>query len=339
MKIDLTEHNIKKIKEMKPNEITDYIKGRLVEIEKDNNVTILYAVESGSRAWGFDNKNSDYDIRFIYCGALYDYLNIDGMTKDVIERQEGKIFDFVGWDIVKALKLMRNSNPQLIGWGESLDNDIYVNKNGFKSTLHNLSLSCYDKKTLVGSYLSMAKKDYKRHIKGKDKIAYKGYLYILRAILCCGYVITHDKHHCIPPVELDRLLNEFHYIVRDRYPLRTGGGHTYTLAEIKEFDEWHNPLMGDDLEIPYQADKIMHDVTAYRYEFRSKDNLNLKGDRIKMFDDFIESEIGFFTDWMSIAESNDNTDMTGGLSNVFRNVLNAYGKVDESIYSKLTGGR
>ena len=39
---------------------------KLHEIEKENNVKILLAVESGSRAWGFASPDSDYDVRFIY---------------------------------------------------------------------------------------------------------------------------------------------------------------------------------------------------------------------------------------------------------------------------------
>lgn len=38
----------------------------LKEVEKKNNVKILYACETGSRAWGFPSPDSDYDVRFIY---------------------------------------------------------------------------------------------------------------------------------------------------------------------------------------------------------------------------------------------------------------------------------
>ena len=39
---------------------------KLDVIEKENNIKILYAIESGSRGWGFASKDSDYDVRFIY---------------------------------------------------------------------------------------------------------------------------------------------------------------------------------------------------------------------------------------------------------------------------------
>jgi predicted nucleotidyltransferase len=42
------------------------IKEQLDYIEQEEQVTILYACESGSRAWGFPSQDSDYDVRFIY---------------------------------------------------------------------------------------------------------------------------------------------------------------------------------------------------------------------------------------------------------------------------------
>jgi hypothetical protein len=41
------------------------IQEKLDVIEAEHGVRILYAVESGSRAWGFESLDSDYDVRFI----------------------------------------------------------------------------------------------------------------------------------------------------------------------------------------------------------------------------------------------------------------------------------
>jgi predicted nucleotidyltransferase len=42
------------------------IRNKLIEVAKNNDVQILFAIESGSRAWGFPSTNSDYDVRFVY---------------------------------------------------------------------------------------------------------------------------------------------------------------------------------------------------------------------------------------------------------------------------------
>jgi uncharacterized protein len=85
------------------------------KIEGTYKVKVLYACESGSRAWGFPSKNSDYDVRFIYIHEEDWYLSID-QKRDVIELPINDLLDINGWELTKALRLFRKSNPPLLEW-------------------------------------------------------------------------------------------------------------------------------------------------------------------------------------------------------------------------------
>ena len=91
----------------------DTIRRKLREIEAANQVKILYAVESGSRAWGFASPDSDYDVRYVFIRPIKDYLRIYPLP-DHIEGPLDEVQDYSGWDIKKALGLLGKSNPSLI---------------------------------------------------------------------------------------------------------------------------------------------------------------------------------------------------------------------------------
>ena len=93
----------------------DIILSKLEEIENKENVKIILAVESGSRAWGFASKDSDYDVRFVYLRKLEDYLKLE-KSKDTIEWQLDDTLDINGWDLKKALQLIYDSNPTIFEW-------------------------------------------------------------------------------------------------------------------------------------------------------------------------------------------------------------------------------
>lgn len=91
---------------------------RLKEIEQRENIRILHAVESGSRAWGFASPDSDYDVRFIYVRPRDFYLKLE-KTRDVLEFPIDDFLDINGWDLQKALRLLHKSNPSVFEWFKS----------------------------------------------------------------------------------------------------------------------------------------------------------------------------------------------------------------------------
>ena len=91
------------------------VEARLSALEKRYGIRILYAVEAGSRSWGYPSPDSDYDVRFIYA---YDYRRYLELTPpaDVIENHDDELWDIVGWDIRKSLTLLKKGNPSIAQW-------------------------------------------------------------------------------------------------------------------------------------------------------------------------------------------------------------------------------
>jgi predicted nucleotidyltransferase len=172
---------------------------KLKEIENEHKIKILYACESGSRAWGFESPDSDFDIRFIYVNKLDYYLSIEN-KRDTIEIVDGEL-DFVGWDLKKALYLLRKSNPSLIEWLNSPI--VYLKDEEFFNRFSDLMKKAFNIKALMYHYLHMAKTNYREYLKG-DLVKIKKYFYVLRPILALKWL---EDKRSIPPIEFNKLLN------------------------------------------------------------------------------------------------------------------------------------
>ncbi len=181
-------------------QIKDIIVVKLKEIEEKEQIRVLCAVESGSRGWGFDSKDSDYDVRFIYTHRVDWYLSIEN-KKDVMEYPLFGQLDISGWDIKKTLKLFQNSNPPLYEWLNSPV--IYLEQGDFTQKLRVLMPKFYSPVAAMYHYLHMAQGNYRAYLT-KRKIKIKKYFYVLRPILACMWV---KKEKSMPPIEFEKLLS------------------------------------------------------------------------------------------------------------------------------------
>lgn len=173
---------------------------RLKEIEEKENVKILHAIESGSRAWGFASPDSDYDVRFIYARKQEDYLSLRE-KKDVIDWELNEVLDINGWDIKKALQLFRKANATLFEWSNSPI--VYYTTDEWKKMYEETAKTYFSCKSAMYHYYGTANKNYHEYLLD-DMVKYKKYFYVLRPILACKWI---EERKCPPPVLFAELFN------------------------------------------------------------------------------------------------------------------------------------
>jgi hypothetical protein len=181
------------------------IQGELLRIAEDNNIRILYACESGSRAWGFASPESDYDIRFIFLHPTSWYLSVlpqdDGMDLFI-----DKELDINGWDIRKVLRLMMKSNITAFEWLQSPI--VYQTDEDFKAAIWSLSQHFFQARSSILQYLSLAGNSFRR-ISEESEINVQKYLYVMRPLLAAMWIAQHKSAAPMTFAELLPLLKPF----------------------------------------------------------------------------------------------------------------------------------
>lgn len=171
---------------------------KLKQIEKEKGVKILFAVESGSRAWGFASPDSDYDIRFIYKHEADYYLSL-WEKPDVIEFMTEDDLDGSGWDLRKAVKLLAKSNAPLLEWLYSPV--VYFENEEFVNAMRELANVCFSPIATLHHYLGTTKNF--MDVCEQEEVKLKSYFYALRTALAGKWIIENNS---FPPVDFLELL-------------------------------------------------------------------------------------------------------------------------------------
>jgi predicted nucleotidyltransferase len=181
------------------------IKKSLKEIEKKHAVKVVYACETGSRAWGFPSPDSDYDVRMIYMHEPDWYLTLWD-KKDTIEIMlDGGELDITGWDFKKCLKLLWKSNGALL---ERIQSPIvYCQTGSLVEDFQKYAAKCFTPIAAMHHYSGMAKNSFD-DIEGRSEIKLKKLFYALRATLACKWIIEKDS---IPPIVFSKMVNELKF--------------------------------------------------------------------------------------------------------------------------------
>ena len=171
---------------------------KLKEIEQTKNVEILFAAESGSRAWGFASPDSDYDIRFIYKHDLDYYLSLFEKP-DVIEFMTADDLDGSGWDLRKTVRLLAKSNAPLLEWLHSPV--VYYQNEAFANQMRQLAKDCFSPIASLHHYLGITKNF--MDVCQQEEVKLKSYFYALRTALAGKWIIENNS---FPPVDFLELL-------------------------------------------------------------------------------------------------------------------------------------
>ena len=169
----------------------------LAAIERQEGVRILLAVESGSRAWGFPSRDSDYDVRFICLHSLGSYLGISP-PRDVIERPIDDELDVGGWDLRKALGLMVRSNAVVLEWLASPV--VYRSDPVAAAMLGGVASLATNVPALAYHYDRLARGAWSA---GTTEVRLKSYFYAVRPALALLWLRTRGT---TPPMDMPALL-------------------------------------------------------------------------------------------------------------------------------------
>ena len=202
------------------------IPAHLHEIEEQYQVRILLAVESGSRAWGFESKDSDWDLRFICVHPPKWYFHIEEQ-KDTIEHMFPDEVDLAGWELGKALRLFKRSNPSFFEWTHSPI--IYYADENFLSKIKALEGKYFHREKAMYHYNHIYKKHNDRYIE-EFGLPLKRFLYYLRGILVCKWLTDYGT---VPPVRFMELVDA----TVDDQSIKSKIAH---LLELKRQSNEHN---------------------------------------------------------------------------------------------------
>lgn len=256
-----------------PFHMQEKIKSALNYLEYQRGYKILFAYESGSRAWNFHSPDSDYDVRFVYIRPMKDYLSVSE-GRDVCEAFKGiskgtayddDLLDIVGWDLKKALYLMRKSNPQLLEWLHG-PLPYFIRDPAFNEYLKHVASQVTSMQPIYMHYRGMATGNFREYLQG-DMVRYKKYLYVIRPLLAAQYVY---ENMAMPPVEFDVLFEktegahseEFVKSVDRLIEYKKKAQETDTMPKDPVLNDWIEAQLAKKMEIHERPAMYSENVTA-----------------------------------------------------------------------------
>lgn len=182
-----------------PDEKCEAVLAVLRAAEEARVVRVLFAAESGSRAWGFASPDSDWDVRAIYVHPRDWYLRIAEKPADTFEAMRPGDIDLSAWELRKALRLFAKSNVPLLEWlGSPI---VYLDRDNFGDRLRALVPRFFDPRGAAWHHLAMQRSAL-ADLAPDGTIRIKKLCYALRSALSVRWIVARAS---MPPVPFPEL--------------------------------------------------------------------------------------------------------------------------------------
>jgi hypothetical protein len=177
---------------------------RLAEVAQEHGVSIPFAIESGSRAWGFPSPDSDYDCRFIFVRPMEQHLT-PWPRRDVIETPLENDLDVNGWELAKALRLLLKGNAVVIEW--LMSPVIYGADPSFRDRLTAFAAEHGSRIGTQRHYLHLGERQRRTYFAEGKSVAIKKLFYALRPAAALRWLRLHPEAR-IAPMHFPTLIGE-----------------------------------------------------------------------------------------------------------------------------------
>lgn len=208
--------------------VESLIQAELDRVSEQHQIQIILAIESGSRAWGFPSKDSDYDVRIIYRHKPEWYLSVFEQ-KDTLNEPINGDLDIAGWDIRKTLALLHKGNAVVHEWMNSPV--VYRQDRERRKHLAAFATLAFNPLAAFSHYFHMSRN--KLESLGNAPMSGKAFLYGLRTLLCARWIQDFNE---APPMAFGTLAA--HY-VRDDFLRDELGRLLVAKSEGKEAEAVH----------------------------------------------------------------------------------------------------
>jgi uncharacterized protein len=186
--MNYTTHNTQHTMDENQDRILEILK----TIENEKDITIIYAVDGGSRSYKLHSSSSDYDIRFVFYHNKKTKNFVGYGNDNFVMEYDNKLFEFTGWTLLKTVKHMKESNSTFIEWIHSPL--VYIDKRDFLRDSKKIMYQIHNKLSTFYHYNSIAENNYKTWVIGNKDIICKKYVYTVRPILMIIYMETQKEN-------------------------------------------------------------------------------------------------------------------------------------------------